>query len=159
MDLLTDCEEDKKCLSLSGCYNFSLKENIQPESVGISLVKGIELAFHNGIDPLTGNKLGIETGDISSFDTFEKFYNAYMAQTFKLVEDAIRISDFYDRHFIEMSPSPMLSANFEYALRQGKDVYFNGSKYHNTVITVSCLATVADSLYAVKKFVYDIGLI
>lgn len=159
MSLFTDNPEDVKLLSLSGCYNFSLKENVQPESVGTSFVKGVELAFHNGLDPLTGNKLGIETGELSTFDTFEKFYEAYMAQTFKLVEDAIRISDFYDRHFIEMSPSPMLSANFEYAIRQGKDVYFNGSKYHNTVITISCLATAVDSLYAVKKYVYDLGVI
>ena len=51
----------------------------------------------------------------------------------------------------------MLSANFEHAIKQGKDVYFNGSKYHNTVITISCLATAVDSLFAVKKFVYDLG--
>ena len=49
----------------------------------------------------------------------------------------------------------MLSANFEHSVKAGKDVYFNGSKYHNTVITVSCLATAVDSLYAVKKYVYD----
>ena len=154
-ELFTDNKEDMKKLSLSGCYNFSLKENIQPESVGISFVKGIELALNNGIDPMSGEKLGTETGDIATFDTFEKFYNAYWTQTYKLIDDAIQISDFYDRHFIEMSPSPMLSANFEHSVKQGKDVYFNGSKYHNTVITISCLATAVDSLYAVKKYVYD----
>ncbi len=155
MALFTDDKEDMKQLSLSGCYNFSLKENIQPESVGISLVKGIELVFHNGIDPLSGEPLGVKTGELSELDTFEKFYNAYLTQLYKLIDDAIRITDFYDRHFLEMSPSPMLSANFEHAVKQGKDVYFNGSKYHNTVITTSCIATTADSLYAVKKYVYD----
>ena len=54
MDIFTDDEEDKKCLSLSGCYNFSLKENIQPESAGISFVIGIELTVNNGTDPLSG---------------------------------------------------------------------------------------------------------
>lgn len=153
--LFTDNEEDMKKLSLSGCYNFSLKENIQPESVGVSYVKGIELVLNNGIDPLTGEKLGVETGELSAFDTYEKFYNAYLIQTYKLIDDAYQISDFYDRHFIEMSPSPMLSANFEHSVNQGKDVYFNGSKYHNTVITVSCIGSAADSLYAIKKYVYD----
>ncbi len=155
MELFTDDKEDMKKLSLSGCYNFSLKENVQPESVGTSFVKGVELALGNGVDPLTGEMLGIKTGDISELDTFEKFYGAYLEQTYKLIDDTIKISDFYDRHFLEMSPSPMLSGNFEHAVKQGKDVYFNGSKYHNTVITVSCLASAADSLYAVKKFVYD----
>ena len=151
----TDDEEDMKKLSLSGCYNFSLKENIQPESVGISFVKGIELVLNNGIDPLSGAELGIKTGEISEFDSFEKFFDAYMSQTYKLVDDAVKIADFYDRHFLEMSPSPMLSANFEHAVRQGKDVYFNGAKYHNTVITVSCIGSATDSLYAIKKYVYD----
>ena len=154
--LFTDNEEDMKKLSLSGCYNFSLKENVQPESVGVSYVKPVELALNNGVDPLTGELLGVKTGDISTLDTFEKFYNAYIEQMYKLIDDAVKISDFYDRHFIEMSPSPMLSANFEYAVKQGKDVYFNGSKYHNTVITISCLASAADSVYAVKKYVYDL---
>ena len=156
MRLFTDNEEDLKKLSLSGCYNFSLRENVQPESVGVSFVKPIELALNNGIDPLTSEKLGIKTGDIESFDTFEKFYDAYIKQVYKLVHDAIKISDFYDRNFLEMSPAPMLSGNFEHAVKQGKDVYYNGSKYHNTVITVSCLATAVDSVYAIKKYVYDL---
>ena len=155
MDIFTDDEEDKKSLSLSGCYNFSLKENIQPESAGISFVKGIELTLNNGTDPLSGKKLGLQTGEISDFDTFEKFYDAYILQTKKLVDDAVIISEYYDKHFGDVSPAPMLSANFESSVSTGKDVYFNGSKYHNTVITVSCLASAVDSLYAVKKYVYD----
>ena len=156
MRLFTDDEEDMKLLSLSGCYNFSLKENIQPESVGVSFVKAIELALNNGVDPLSNEFFGLKTGEIESFDTFEKFYQAFMNQVYKLIDDAIKITDFYDRHFLEMSPAPMLSGNFEHALKQGKDVYYNGSKYHNTVITISCIASATDSLYAVKKYVYDL---
>ena len=155
MDMFTDDEEDKKSLSLSGCYNFSLKENIQPESAGISFVKGIELALYNGIDPLSGKELGVKTGESDELDTFDKFYEAYLTQMRKLVDDAVAISEYYDKHFGDVSPAPMLSANFLSSVNTGKDVYFDGSKYHNTVITVSCLATAVDSVYAVKKYVYD----
>ena len=147
--------EDLKMLSLSGCYNFSLKENIQPESVGINFAKGVELVLNSGRDPMTGIELGKKTPELSDLDTFEKFYGAYMAQTFHLLDIAIEISDFYDRNFLNISPAPMLSGNFESSVRDGKDVYFNGSKYHNTVITVSCIGSAVDSLYAVKKYVYE----
>ena len=147
--------EDVKMLSLSGCYNFSLKENIQPESVGINFVKGVELVLHEGKDPGTKIEIGKKTPPLSELDTFEKFYEAYTEQNLHLTDLAIEISDFYDRNFLKISPTPMLSGNFDSAVCQGKDVYFNGAKYHNTVITVSCLASAVDSLYAVKKYVYD----
>ncbi len=147
--------EDTKMLSLSGCYNFSLKENVQPESVGINFAKGVELALNEGKDPGTGIEIGKKTPEISELDTFEKFYDAYMEQNLNLIDTAIEISDFYDRNFLKISPAPMLSGNFDFSVRDGKDVYFNGSKYHNTVITVSCIASAVDSLYAVKKYVYE----
>ena len=153
--IFTDNEEDMAELSLSGCYNFSLKENIQPESVGTSFVKGIELALNNGYDPTTGKTLGLPTGDADSYKDFDAFYDAYMKQTYHLIDAVMRISDFYDNNMLEISPSPMLSANFEYAVAAGKDVYYNGAKYHNSCITISCIATATDSLYAIKKYVYD----
>lgn len=155
MRLFTDREEDMRTLSLSGCYNFSLKEDIQPESAGISLVKGVELTLYDGVDPLTGLPLGIQTCEEAALGTFERFYEAYLAQTFKLVDDAVAITEFYDKNFRRISLAPMLSATFGYTVNKGKDVYCGGSKYHNSVITVSCLATAVDSLYAVKKYVYD----
>ena len=37
----------------------------------------------------------------------------------------------------------------------GRDAYYNGSKYNNTLMFLSCHATVGDSLAMVKKHVYD----
>lgn len=152
---LTSNSEDTKYLCLSGCYNFSMKDNVQPESVGLNLVKGIELAFYNGFDPNSGIAIGKKTGELSELSTFEDFYNAYLAQTLHLLDHSFTISDYYDRNFLHMSPAPLLSANYESSVKAGKDVYYNGSKYHNTVITVSCIGTTVDSLYAVKKYVYE----
>lgn len=149
---LTDDEEDLKHLSLSGCYNFSMKENIQPESTGINLVKGIELVLYNGVDPVSGHKIGIETGALP--ESFDEFYQKYIQQVHSLIDIAITVAEYYDRHFDRMSPTPLLSGNFESAMKAGKDFYYNGSKYHNTVITASCLGSAVDSLYAIEKYVY-----
>lgn len=53
--------------------------------------------------------------------------------------------------------SPMYSATMTDSLACGRDAYFNGMKYNNTVIFLSCHATVADSLMMVKKYVYEQG--
>ena len=156
--LLPD-EEDTRYLALSGCYNFSMQENIQPESVGLNLVKGIELALNCGTDPLSEIEIGLKTPHPEDIGSFEEFYEIYLTQTMHLIDIGIEISDYFDRNFIRISPAPLLSGNYLSSVRDGKDFYHNGSKYHNTVITVSCLASAVDSLYAVKKFVYDQGVI
>ncbi|MBR6603540.1 MAG: hypothetical protein IKK94_05950, partial [Clostridia bacterium] len=148
-------EDDISDPGVSGCYNFSLKGNIQPESVGVSFVKGIELALNNGIDPLSGKKLGLETGNAEDFRSFEEFYEAYIKQNFHLVDDAMDIAYFFDKNLIKISPSPVMSAVFEKSVKDGVDHYCGGSKYHHTCITISCIASVTDCLYAIKKFVFD----
>lgn len=152
---LSDNEDDINDPGVSGCYNFSLKGNIQPESAGVSFVKGVELALNNGTDPLSGRKIGIETGNAEDFCSFEDFYEAYFKQTYNLIDYAIEISYYYDKNFIKISPAPLLSAVFEKSVKDGVDHYSGGSKYHHTCITISCIGSAADSLYAVKKFVFD----
>lgn len=150
-------EAETKRLVATGCNNFASRGNEStPEHVYVNLAKGIELAFNNGTDPLTKEKIGIETGDVSEFKTFEQFKNAYIAQTEHLIRKAFVISDFIDENLLYMNPTPIFSGSMECSVKCGKDAYFNGAKYPNTVMFLSCHATVADCLMMVKKYVYDL---
>lgn len=153
--IFTDNEDDLYNLSLSGCYNFSLLENVQAESVGSSYVKGIELAMNEGFDPTTGKAIGVPCKKAEDIATFDEFMDIYFKQTYHIIDCMMRISDFWDIHMDELLPCCMFNANHVYTLETARDVYKDGSKYHNTVITISCLASCADSLYAIKKYVYD----
>ncbi|MBR5309379.1 MAG: hypothetical protein IKU43_11455 [Clostridia bacterium] len=153
--IFTDNEDDLYNLSLSGCYNFSLLENVQAESVGTSYVKGIELALNGGCDPTTGKAIGVPCKSAEEIASFDEFVEIYFKQTYHLIDCLMKVSDFYDVHMDEILPCCMFNANHAYTLEVAKDVYKNGSKYHNTVITISCLASCADSLYAIKKYVFD----
>ena len=153
--VFTNDEDDLYNLSLSGCYNFSLLENVQCESTGTSYVKGVELALNEGCDPTTGLEIGVKCKPAEEIESFDEFFEIYFQQHYKLLEHMMDISDFYDTHMDELLPCCLFNANHEYTLRAAKDVYKDGSKYHNTVITVSCLASAADSLYAIKKYVFD----
>lgn len=45
-----------------------------------NLTKVLEITLYNGIDPRTGKKIGLETGDISSFDSYEELFDAFTKQ-------------------------------------------------------------------------------
>ena len=149
-------EEETRRLVGTGCNNFASRgKETTPEHVYVNLAKGVELAFNNGVDFETGIRVGCETGDVKNFKTFEDFKNAYIAQTEKLIDKAFIISDFFDSHLLDINPALLYSGSMPDSVNSGKDAYFNGVKYTNTVMFLSCHATAADSLMMVKKYVYD----
>ena len=149
-------DEESRRLVATGCSNFASRgKETTPEHVYVNLVKGIELVFNNGRDIKTGDLMGVETGDVVNFKTFEEFKAAYIKQIEHLINKAFIISDFYDLHLLDMNPAPIYSASMPDSVKNGKDAYYNGVKYNNTLIFLSCHATVADSLMMVKKHVYD----
>lgn len=150
-------EEETRRLVGTGCNNFASrgKETV-PEHMYVNLSKGIELAFNNGEDFKTGALVGCRTGEVSEFKTFEDFKAAYVAQTECLIKKAFVISDFYDSHLLDINPAPMYSGTMPDSVKCGRDAYYNGVKYNNTVMFLSCHATAADSLMMVKKYVYDL---
>ncbi len=150
-------EEETRRLVATGCNNFESRGNATtPEHVYVNLAKGIELAFNNGVDPISGAKMGCETGDVSEFKTFDDFRNAYLAQTDYLIDKALIISDFSDVLLEKTNPAPLYSGAMHESVKCGRDAYYNGAKYNNTNMFLSCHATVADSLMMVKKYVYDL---
>ncbi len=151
----TDCEEDINNPALSGCYNFSLLEDAQPESAGFSLVKPVEFAMNGGRDILTDKLVGIECGEPDTITTFDDFYALYKKQLTYIIDVVTEIIDFYDERQLYLNPDPMLSAVFESCVRDAKDFLYNGAKYHHSVVTMSCIASAVDSLWAIKKYVYD----
>ena len=149
-------EEEARTLVGTGCNNFATRgHETVPEYMYVNLAKGIELAFHNGTDPMSGKYVGCETGSLSEMHTFEDFKNAYIKQVECLIGKAFVISDYYDSHLLDYNPSPMYSGTMSDSLACGRDAYYNGVKYNNTVMFLSCHATAADSLMMVKKYVYD----
>lgn len=64
-----------------GCGEYALDHRSvgSPNGV-INLAKALELALHNGTDPLTGRQAGPATGDPAAFAGFEDLWRAYAAQ-------------------------------------------------------------------------------
>ncbi|MGI6172508.1 MAG: pyruvate formate lyase family protein [Christensenellales bacterium] len=134
-----------------GCFNLNIKGgDTDCLHTRINTAKPIELALNNGIDPITGIRIGPETGEAESFVTFEQFENAFYRQFDALLDRMIAISNFYDQHIDEINPAPMDSATLSYSLERAEDAF----RYGVTNVCCSCAGTAADSLAMVRKYVY-----
>jgi len=149
--------EEARSHLLIGCYEPAVegKEIACNMSIKINLAKGIELALNNGVDPLSKNRLGPETGDPAKFNKFNEFLHAYLLQTDYQITHAMECIKAFELCWPKINPSPVLAGTFIDCLINGKDIGQGGPKYNNTGCMGACLANAVDSLMAVKKLVFE----
>jgi len=121
----------------------------------LNVPKILEITLNNGIDPVTGKRAGIETGDPLGFASYEQLYDAFLKQLNFIVDTKIRASNYIDRMFAKYAPAPFLSVVVEDCISKGKDYYASGPRYNTNYIQCTGLGTATDSLSVLKKHVYE----
>jgi len=121
----------------------------------LNVPKVLELALHNGRDPRTGSQVGPETGSIQDFDDFEALYRAFEKQLHHVVDVKLRMNNYIERFFAKNYPAPFLSVVIRDCIANGKDYYNGGPRYNTNYIQCCGIGTIADSLAAIKKHVYE----
>jgi pyruvate formate-lyase/glycerol dehydratase family glycyl radical enzyme len=120
-----------------------------------NLVKVLEITLNNGVDPRTGNKIGLETGDQCAFGSFEELLAAFRQQLDYFVDVKIKGNNVIERLYAEILPVPFLSLLISDCIGKGKDYNDGGARYNTNYIQGVGLGTVTDSLTAIKYQVYD----
>lgn len=119
---------------------------------GVNLAKAVELVITNGIDFRTGKTAGIQTGIIDSYDSFvEAVKKQIMYMTERVMDYVCKIEGYYR----EINPDPILSSMYEHSVECGLDVYEGGAKYNNSSVYFYSIASLVDSMAAVKRLVFD----
>lgn len=73
--------EDARCGGTSGCVEAGAFGKEAYILTGyFNLPKVMEITLNNGIDLMTGEKLGFETGEASKFETYNELFEAYKKQ-------------------------------------------------------------------------------
>ena len=121
----------------------------------LNVPKIIEITLNNGINPLTGKKVSIETGDPRDFKSYEELYEAFKRQLNYIINQKILVSNYIDRMFAKYSPATFLSVVIEDCISKGKDYYNGGPRYNTNYIQCTGLGTVTDSLSTLKKHVFE----
>jgi formate C-acetyltransferase len=121
----------------------------------LNVPKVLEVTLNNGVDPLTGNLVGIQTGAPEDFRTYTELYDAFVRQLNYFVEIKVRVSNYIDRMFAKYAPAPFLSVVIEDCISKGRDYYDGGPRYNTNYIQCTGLGTTTDSLAALKKHVFE----
>ena len=117
--------------------------------------KILEITLNNGIDPMTGKKLGLETGDPRTFTSYEELYEAYHKQMIYFVNLKLAVNNYIERMFSLYAPATFLSLFIDDCITCGRDYYSGGARYNTTYIQCTGLGTITDCLSTLKKHVFE----
>jgi len=140
-----------------GCYEPAVdgKEAGCTMNIEINLAKVLELALHDGVDPLNGQQIGIQTGDPREFANFEQMFDAYTRQMDFLLTRTVEYVGAHERQWPQINPSPLIAGTIDDCLATGKDIGQGGAHYNAVGCVGIGLANTCDSLLGVKKAVFD----
>lgn len=112
------------------------------------------LAMHNG-DSTKSKDLGLKTGELSQFNSFQDFFSAVKKQFSFIIENATKLNNACGEIYKYIHPQPLLSALFEGPIQSGKNLLEGGAKYNSSGIAFIALADLIDSLYSIQKLVFE----
>lgn len=147
--------DDAAAYAIVGCYEASGREEVPCScNARLSLPKALEVTLHAGKDALTGETVGREVP--VEFETFEQLYDAYHANVKYFADQSMALTNEYEKRYSLLHASPFFSACLSSCVEKGGDAYADcAASYNNSSINIIGLATAADSLYAIRKLVYE----
>ena len=150
--------EDAKDYSLMGCVEPQRSCRVHQWTAGgfTQWPICIDMALHNGTLPSYGDKVWLDTGDVSDFKTFDDFKNAVRRQLDNLIRINCLGSNIIEKVYRDVNPTPYMSIFIDGCMEKGRDVTDGGAHMYAGPGTIFAgLATFADSMAAVKKVVYE----
>jgi len=123
----------------------------------LNMVKVLEITLNNGVDPRTGRRIGLETGDPTQFSSFEELFRAYERQLRHFVDIKVRGNNVIERIYARYMPAPFLSLLIDDCIARGKDYHDGGARYNTTYIQGVGLGTLTDAMTAIRYHVFDQG--
>ena len=119
-----------------------------------NLVKLLELALHDGVDPRTGKQLGPRTGGPDRLQTFEDLEAAFRRQMRHFLAVKLRGNQLIEQMYAAEAPAPFLSVLIDDCIAKGKDYNAGGARYNNSYIQFVGIGSLTDNLAALRQLVY-----
>jgi trans-4-hydroxy-L-proline dehydratase len=148
--------EDARAGGTSGCVETGVFGKEAYILTGyFNLTKVLEITLNNGVDPISGRRIGIETGGAAAFTSFDDVYSAFRKQLEYFLQVKIRGNNVIERLYATRMPAPFLSVVIDDCIRRGADYNAGGARYNTTYIMPVGMGTVTDCLSAIRHHVFD----
>ncbi len=160
-DLMADgySLEDARDYAVVGCVELTGAGNSNGYTSGqaVRIPQVLEATLFGGHLSAAGWRLvGAPTPPATEFKSFEDLKKAFVEQMSYAVDLMVRRTELKDKVIAENYPLPLFSATIEGCMESGKDVTWGGgARYNHATISAQALATVANSLAAIKWAVFD----
>lgn len=152
--------EDARDYSIVGCVEPTGSGNNNGYTSGqaIRLPSVLEAALFGGrLSVLNWKQIGAETP--TRFEKFEDVLSAFEKQLEYAIELCVKKSYIKDMLIAENFPVPLLSATIEGCIESCRDFTNGGARYNHSNVSAQGIATIANSLAAIKWAVFDKKLI
>ena len=148
--------EDARQSGSSGCVEIGAfgKENFNLTGY-FNIPKILELTLHNGFDSFTGKQIGLQTGDLESFKTYEELFTAFAHQMSYFIDIKIHGNNIIERLYARYMPVPFLSLLIDDCISSGLDYHEGGARYDTTYIQGVGMGSITDQLSAIKTHIFE----
>ncbi|MBW1879604.1 MAG: hypothetical protein JRJ84_14675, partial [Deltaproteobacteria bacterium] len=151
--------EDARDYCIVGCVETSGQSDTHgcPGGHELVLPAVLLLTLSRGRRPprAPGQMRGFDSGDPATFHTYPALLDAFRRQLAHQVDVMVRATAGKDRAHRELLPAPYVSALMDGCIERARDITDGGARYDFTSLDVRGLATVVDSLLALRTFVYQ----
>ncbi|HKK60193.1 MAG TPA: pyruvate formate lyase family protein, partial [Salinivirga sp.] len=120
-----------------------------------NLNKILELTLHNGTDPRTGKKTGIDTGNPTQFDSMDQLMEAYKKQLEFFANVKIEGNLIIEKAYADELPVPFLSLIIEDCIANGTDYNAGGARYNTSYVQGVGLGSITDNLASINHNVFS----
>ncbi|WP_313197739.1 glycyl radical protein [Rhizobium sp.] len=150
-------------VSLADARDYGIVGCVEPQAIHktegwhdaafFNVAKVLEITLNDG--KVGSTQLGPVTGDPKRWTSLEDFYGAFTKQMAFFVKYLAEADNCVDIAHGERAPLPFLSPMVEDCMGRGKSLQEGGAIYNFTGPQAFGVADTGDSVYAMKKFVFD----
>lgn len=120
-----------------------------------NLNKVLELTLNDGVDPRTGEQIGITTGDPRGFKDFAQLLAAFEQQLGYFIDIKIQGNLIIEQLYAEYLPVPFLSLLIDDCITNARDYNDGGSRYNTSYIQGVGLGSITDNLASLRHHVFS----
>ena len=140
-----------------GCVEACVPGKMQGVTAGghINIAKALELALNDGRSMMSGERIGVSTGDPRDFTGFSDLWQAYVRQVEYLAGLNILATLVAGEAQKAHGHCPLMSSLLDDCLARRRDLVFGGTRYNLPGIAIYGPSNVYDGLSAIRQCVCE----